>query len=311
MAGAKLEKTRWPGIYRRGSRWVYDWTDASGKRRRGTAESRERASKLKADEERRATEGAPASSDIASLTLATYALDLFGADLDRGAHEAAVTGRYQGRRGAVREATTSSYRRHLEMYWLPPLGRRPIAKLVAPDLGGVIAQLAARDGDEYLTDGSLRRIFAPVAALLATAAEEGLIPHNPARDARLPSGRDELRRFDADAPDDEDDPAPGHARALTREQLETLLKLVDPRWRTLLELLASTGLRISEALALRWRDLRLSGDAVVVVRRAYVEGTFSGHRRVGTVGAKSRCRSTSSERFASGGPQPSGTKMTT
>ena len=30
MAGAKLTKTRWPGIYRRGSRWAYEWTDAAG-----------------------------------------------------------------------------------------------------------------------------------------------------------------------------------------------------------------------------------------------------------------------------------------
>ena len=31
MAGAMLERTRWPGIYRRGSRWAYEWTDAAGK----------------------------------------------------------------------------------------------------------------------------------------------------------------------------------------------------------------------------------------------------------------------------------------
>ena len=30
MAGAKLQKTRWPGIYRRGERYAYEWTDAQG-----------------------------------------------------------------------------------------------------------------------------------------------------------------------------------------------------------------------------------------------------------------------------------------
>ena len=37
MAGAKLVKTRWPGIYKRGDRFAYEWTDAEGKRRRGSA----------------------------------------------------------------------------------------------------------------------------------------------------------------------------------------------------------------------------------------------------------------------------------
>jgi integrase len=91
---------------------------------------------------------------------------------------------------------------------------------------------------------------------------------------REPSGRDALRRFDADN-DDQDDPAPGRARALTREQLAAFLLVVDPRWRVLFELLAATGLRISEAVALRWRDLTLDGSHPAVrVRRARVRGTY-------------------------------------
>jgi integrase len=174
-------------------------------------------------------------------------------NLDRAADAAPVQGRYQGRRGAIRASTSHRYQRHLELYWLPAIGRRSLSRVNAPDLSRVVATLAARGDDEYLTDASLRRIFAPMGALLATAVEEGLIPHNPARDVRLPSGRDELRRFDPDAADDSDDPSPGRARSLTQEQLETLLEVVDARWRTLFELLAATGLRISEALALRWR----------------------------------------------------------
>jgi integrase len=54
-----------------------------------------------------------------------------------------------------------------------------------------------------------------------------------------------------------------------------LLAVVPARNRTLLKLLASCGLRISEALALRWRDLRLDGSRPCVqVRRAYVKGRF-------------------------------------
>lgn len=82
-----------------------------------------------------------------------------------------------------------------------------------------------------------------------SAAPGRRVAHNPARDVKVPSGRDRLRKFDADDQEDGDDPAPGKARALTREQLAAFLRVVDPRWRLLFELLAATSLRISEALA--------------------------------------------------------------
>lgn len=273
MAGAKLTKTRWPGIYRRGERWAYEWTDATGKRRRASADSREDASTRKAAAEADAARGELGEAGLRSrLTLAAYALDLYGACL--GPRTQTNRGRYQGRRGAIRDSTLKDYRRDVERYWLPDLGRRPLAKITAPEIARVIATLAAREGDDYLADRTLRRLFAPLAALLATAVEEGVIPQNVARDVKLPSGRDRLRRFDADDQDDGDDPAPGKARALTGDQLAAFLLVVDPRWRTLFELLAATGLRISEAVALRWGDLRLDGDACARVRRAYVRGAY-------------------------------------
>jgi integrase len=275
MAGARLEKTRWPGIYRRGDRWVYAWTDAHGKARRGTAGTREKASRLKAEEEKRAKAGVPAQATGQRLTVAGYALDLFGADLGREKGDNPESGRDQGRRGAIRDNTRNEYRRDLERYWLPSLGRRSLADITTPALGRVIGELAARDGDDYLADRTLRRLFAPMAAMLATAVDEGVIDHNPARDVTLPSGRDELRRFDPDADEDTDDPTPGHARALTEEQLAAFLLVVDARWRLMFELLAATGLRISEVIALRWRDLRLDGDRPTVrVRRARVRGSY-------------------------------------
>jgi hypothetical protein len=176
MAGAKLEKTRWPGIYRRGEKYVFEWTDAQGKRRRGTANSREDASARKAAEEANASRG-----DLGEVgtrtraTFASYALELFGATLDPDNRER--RGRYAGRRGAIRDSTREDYRRHIERYWLPALGTKALGKVTPPDLSRVLAAMAARDGDAYLADSSLRRIFAPVGALLATAAEEGLIAH--------------------------------------------------------------------------------------------------------------------------------------
>jgi integrase len=60
---------------------------------------------------------------------------------------------------------------------------------------------------------------------------------------------------------------------LTREELAQLLDEVPPERRPLFELLAVTGLRISEAIALCWSDLELDiGQPRLRVSRAIVRG---------------------------------------
>ena len=60
-------------------------------------------------------------------------------------------------------------------------------------------------------------------------------------------------------------------RFLTRPELGRLLEEVPAKWRPLFELLAATGLRISEAIGLRWSDRALEGSSAhLQVRRAVV-----------------------------------------
>jgi integrase len=100
-----------------------------------------------------------------------------------------------------------------------------------------------------------------VRACLATAVEDGFIRTNPAQRVRLPHRA---------KPEDEDGE---QVRPFTREQLAAVLELVHPRHRLMFRLLAGTGLRVSELLALQWRHLKLDGATPCVrVRRAYVRG---------------------------------------
>ena len=62
-------------------------------------------------------------------------------------------------------------------------------------------------------------------------------------------------------------------KALTVEELRRLIEETPAEWRPLVELLAQTGLRVSEALALRWVDLDLGRRRVRVRRRLY-RGAF-------------------------------------
>jgi integrase len=75
-------------------------------------------------------------------------------------------------------------------------------------------------------------------------------------------------------------------RFLTRVQLTRLLAEIPEQWQLFFNLLASTGLRVSEAIALRWRDLELDRSPHLCVRRSIVEGVLGepksryGFRRV-------------------------------
>lgn len=282
---APLVKTKTPGIYKRGSRYAVQYRGGDGKQRQESAPTYDAARLLKAKRESDAGEGV--DHPHARLSFAAYALDWIG--------------RYPGRgRRGFREQTRRDYKRDLEVYAIPFLDgqlRRTLVQLTPRDIARFVGWLcdeqeqgerAARhrrfqleqegryaDAEAVvampvcLADATVRRILAPVRSCLATAMHEGLIRHNPTAGAALPV-RDAQRAAE-DGEDDEPD-----RRAMSRDELAALLSVAPERHRTLLRLLASTGLRISEALALRWQDVALDGSQPrVKVRRAYVKGRYS------------------------------------
>ena len=114
------------------------------------------------------------------------------------------------------------------------------------------AELAARG----LAPGSVRNLLAPVRALLADAHEDGLIRGNPAAGIRI------VQRVENESGE------PG-AKALTEDELRALLAEIPDEWRLFFELLAHTGLRIGEAVALTWADVDFGKRRLHVRRRLY------------------------------------------
>lgn len=234
-------RTRTPGVYRRGQRYTYTWRDASGRQRWATEDTEALAVEARARKiaNRRQTN---------AVTMWDYALDAIG--------------RYLGRtRTGIRELSRRDYRRDLLNHVLPRWGRRlRVVDITPRHVSDLVVDLSRTD----LADATIRRILAPLRIVLQLAVEEGLILTNPAAGVRIPV-RPKIV-------DDEDK----HAKTLTDLQLTALLAHAAPEWRDLLTLLALTGLRISEALALRWRDLKLTADQPVVqVRRRYRAGEMA------------------------------------
>jgi integrase len=300
---ARLEATSTQGIYRRGSRYAVIYRDAEGRQRQESARTLDDARRLRARRVASVDDGSYQPRQRQKF--AEYAREWIE--------------RYQGngRRG-LREDTREEYKRDLKRYGIPFLGRHRLEQITPRHVAEFIAwlvdedeqgrrQAEARREEESarrgvpartrplkvdpitgrppphrLADGSVRRILAPVRSCLASALREDLIRHNPTVGAALPS-RDEQHRIAHDEDDlDEQDQ---DVKALTTEQLTTLLAVAPgPRDRLLWNLLASTGVRIGEALALRWGDLAIDGeqigDAVVFhepavrVRRSLRHGRF-------------------------------------
>jgi integrase len=102
--------------------------------------------------------------------------------------------------------------------------------------------------------------MAPVKAMYATAVEDGALRTNPTVHVRIGTRRSiEPSR---------------EIRAMTRSELSEVLGRIPAESRLLFELLAHTGLRISEAVGLTWGDLELGADPRMSVRRQDYRGAI-------------------------------------
>lgn len=250
---AKLTKTKTPGIFRRhrtgcdgagrcGCSYVIVWRHR-GKQYKETHRTLPLARAAKREHEADVARGE--FSEASDDTLHKYAREWIE--------------RYQGtgRRG-FRQETRDDYRATLERYALRyfPSGLKLAEispRMVADFIGWLVEQKA--QGGSQLSDASVRAAVRPLSVCLATARREGLIRHNPARDAVLP------HRPQAEEDEERPRPFPG-------ETMELVVSIVHVDHRLMFELLAATGLRRSELLALQGRDLRLRGERPEVrVRR--------------------------------------------
>lgn len=262
---AKLEKTRTPGVYKRGNRYVVVYY-VEGRQRRESAPNFELARKLKAAREADVSRGE--FHEQSRTSFAEYAIEWVE--------------RYQGRGRGFRESTRDNYRSDVSRYGLPYFGpTKRLAQITPRDIANFVAWLCderaqAKHADRLraeagikrsgrdrkrLSDSSVANIVKPLRACFATAVAEGLIRQNPARDVPMP------HRLSVENVE------PEETRALSREQLADFLRVVHPKHRTMFRFLASTGLRVSEVAALQWRHVRLDGAKPCVrVRRQLYRG---------------------------------------
>jgi len=231
------------GIYlrREGPKPKYEirFRDQHGKQRSATADSLRAAQRLKAEH----------TSDVHRGEFHEQSKVTFGSYVDQWLDA------YQGRTGrGIREATRADYKTMLDTYAVPYFGRMKLTAMRPTDLRQFVKKLA----DDGLKPNTVRNIFAPVRALLATAVEDGLIRHSPATSIRLATSRGSV-----------DEAGKPKVKALTEEELQALIEATPEQWRLLVKFLALTGLRIGECVALTWGDVDLGAKTVKVTKRLY------------------------------------------
>jgi integrase len=178
---------------------------------------------------------------------------------------------YAGRTAhGFRETTRAEYRRDLGF---SPEGV-PLDRAAVFFRSMRLDEIQPRQVKQYLTHLSaqglasqtVRKLFAPLRALLSTAVEEGLIRQNPSIGVRVPpptQPRLDTRR-----------------KSLTAEEYARLIAEVDPRWRLFVEVAFASGFRVSELIALEWRDVDFA-DGYLRVERRYYKGLGEPKTRFG------------------------------
>jgi integrase len=238
-----LERSKHPGIFRRGGRYVVVYRDPAGRQRKRAARTLAEARALKASLTADIHRGE--FRETSRVSFAEYASEWIAT--------------YQGRTSrGFGEGSREDYRRALGLDDEGKLtgagavaffGRMRLATIEPRDVREYARRLATRG----LAASSIRKNIAPLRALFATALEDGAIRSNPVLGIRIARTAD-----DSDAQE---------AKALTEDELRRVLEKLPDSWRPFFEFLAQTGLRIGEAIELRWGDV--DGPWLRVTRRYY------------------------------------------
>lgn len=150
----------------------------------------------------------------------------------------------------MRETSHETATQHVRVHLSPRVGEIPLQSL---DRTAVKAAYASMRAERGLAPATVHRVHTTLRRALHDAVEDRLIPANPAVGAST---------------------APQHAEqdeveTWTAEELAAFLTWAvdeDPGWFALWRLVSHTGLRRSEVMRLRWRDVDLDAGTVTVAK---------------------------------------------
>ncbi len=247
MPSAILEERVERGIYRRGDKYVARVRTRQGKLVRVTGRTLTEIRRLKQEAEVKARAGG----------------------LDEKRSTATVSGYFEGWLAThdIRDSTRREYRKSVKSHVLPEIGKMRLTDVERSDVRALVAKWERKG----VGRSAQRNALAPVAAMFSEAVKDDEVETNPCAGITVRKAATVKTE------------SVGDEKALSDDEIHRLRSHLSDEHRFLVDFLTQTGLRIGEALELRWRDVE--GD-VICVRRAVYEGTVSepktrnGRRRV-------------------------------
>lgn len=152
---------------------------------------------------------------------------------------------------ALKYATQKHYEYVIDIHLKPTFGKVQLRLISRETIQGLLVSKL-----KGLSWRTVKHIRTTLGTILGTAEVWGYIEDNPVRKTRLPRRGLQPEK-----------------QMLSPEQLRLLLEELPEPSKSLVWLLALTGLRIGELLALRWQDVDLDAG-VLQVRRTVYEGHF-------------------------------------
>ena len=145
----------------------------------------------------------------------------------------------------VRAKTYQNYKDMVNLYINPALGDTILSNLTPTQIKGVYSTMI----DKGLSPKTVKNTHGVLRNALEQAVKWGKLNRNPAELVSLPrQNKQEMK-------------------VLTPEQTINFLDaVVNSRWKALFSLLVTTGMRPSEALGLKWKDVELENERVTVNR---------------------------------------------
>jgi integrase len=229
----KLERTRWPGIYKRGESYVVIYRDARGNQKKKYAPTQAAARVLQAENRTAVARGEyrQLSKDLFTDYVKTW-IDGYGGSTSKGRPKPHTLKDYEA------AVTRREFRESFRGLRLPE---------VEPEHIEAYARKLEADG---LSARTVRNNILPLRLALAHATHRRHINFNPTTALRLPPamGTRKGKR------------SPAEVRALDEAEVRRLLLAaakLPATHRLLAEFVLQTGCRIGEALALTWADVVL------------------------------------------------------
>jgi len=179
-------------------------------------------------------------------------------------------------KGEMSPRTVALHRSRAELHLLPLVGS-VAARELRP---GQVKRLLERLEAQGLSGSSRRGVLSILRRALDRAVDDGVVRENVARITKAPSGKRSR-----------------NPRRLNPAQVEALLAKLSDAFRAPVAIMAYQGLRVSETLGLRWRDVDMSKDEEgKPIGKLTVAGQLDGKERRPTKTPSSKARIDMTER---------------